>query len=128
MALSARHRGRQRTLSAPRLCFQQIWVAYPTDGSPWLRLEIFAGPRRVPTFATIGGCNAAHASNGGWLMGSVDLWRRKAEACLEKAHAISDRQRARLLLVKAHNYLKDAEETEARQLSARRAAETQLAV
>ena len=69
-----------------------------------------------------------HASNGGWLMGSVDLWRRKAEACLEKAHGISDRQRARLLLVKAHNYLKDAEETEARQLSARRAAETQLAV
>jgi hypothetical protein len=47
---------------------------------------------------------------------------------LEKAHAISDRQRARLLLVKAHNYLKDAEETEARQLSARRAAETHLAV
>ena len=98
------------------------------DGSPWLRPEIFAGLRHVPTFATIGGCNAAHASNGGWLMGSVDLWRRKAEACLEKAHAISDRQRARLLLVKAHNYLKDAEETEARQLSARRAAETQLAV
>jgi hypothetical protein len=46
---------------------------------------------------------------------------------LEKAHTISDRQRVRLLLVQAHNYLKDAEETEARQLSARRAAETQLA-
>jgi hypothetical protein len=47
---------------------------------------------------------------------------------LEKAHTIGDRQRARLLLVQAHNYLKDAEETEAQQLSARRAAETQLAV
>jgi hypothetical protein len=47
---------------------------------------------------------------------------------LEKAHTISDRQRVRLLLVQAHNYLKDAEEAEARQLSARRAAETQLAV
>ncbi|HET9814343.1 MAG TPA: hypothetical protein VFQ33_01140 [Xanthobacteraceae bacterium] len=61
-------------------------------------------------------------------MGSVDLWRKKAEACLEKAHVVSDRQRARLLLVQAHNYLKAAEETEAQQLSARRAAETQLAV
>jgi hypothetical protein len=61
-------------------------------------------------------------------MVNVDLWRRKAEACLEKAHAVSDRQRARLLLVQAHNYLKHAEETEAQQLSARRAAESQLAV
>jgi hypothetical protein len=61
-------------------------------------------------------------------MGNVDLWRRKAEACLEKAHAVSDRQRARLLLVQAHNYLKHAEETEAQRLSARRAAESQLAV
>ncbi|TMJ82931.1 MAG: hypothetical protein E6G76_22370 [Alphaproteobacteria bacterium] len=61
-------------------------------------------------------------------MGNVDLWRRKAEACLEKAHAVSDRQRARLLLVQAHNYLKHAEETEAQQLSARRATESQLAV
>ena len=69
-----------------------------------------------------------HASNGGWLMGTVDLWRRKAEACLEKAHTVSDRQRARLLLVQAHNYLKHAEETEAQQLSARRDAQTQLAV
>jgi hypothetical protein len=65
---------------------------------------------------------------GVWLMGSIDMWRRKAEVCLEKAHAISDRQRARLLLVQAHNYLKHAEETEAQQLSARRAAESQLAV
>jgi hypothetical protein len=47
---------------------------------------------------------------------------------LEKAHSISDRQLARLLLVQAHNYLKHAEETEAQELSARRAAETQLAV
>jgi hypothetical protein len=61
-------------------------------------------------------------------MGSVDVWRRKAEACLEKAHTISDRQRARLFLVQAHNYLKHAEETEAQQLSARRAAESQLTV
>jgi hypothetical protein len=47
---------------------------------------------------------------------------------LAKAHAISDWQPARLLLVRAHNYLKDPEETEARQLSSRLAAETQLAV
>jgi hypothetical protein len=53
-------------------------------------------------------------------MGSVDVLRNKAEEYLEKARAISDRQRARLLLVQAHNYLKCAEETEAEQLSARR--------
>jgi len=53
-------------------------------------------------------------------MGSVDVLRNKAEEYLEKARAISDRQRARLLLVQAHNYLKCAEETEAQQLSARR--------
>jgi hypothetical protein len=40
---------------------------------------------------------------------------------LEKARAINNRQRARLLLVHAHNYLKCAEETEAQQLSAGRA-------
>jgi hypothetical protein len=67
-------------------------------------------------------------ATGDCLMGSVDLWRRKAEDCLQKAHAISDRQRARLLLVQAHNYLKHAEETEAQQFSARRPAETRLAV
>jgi len=39
-------------------------------------------------------------------MGSVDVLRNKAEEYLEKARAISDRQRARLLLVQAHNYLK----------------------
>jgi uncharacterized protein HemY len=55
-------------------------------------------------------------------MGTVDLLRSKAEKYLEKARAISDRQRARLLLVKAHNYLKSAEEAEAQQLSARRPA------
>ena len=44
----------------------------------------------------------------------------KAEEYLEKARAVSDRQRARLLLVQAHNHLKCAEETEAQQLSARR--------
>ena len=52
-------------------------------------------------------------------MGHVDLLRSKAEEYLEKARAISDRQRARLLLVQAHNYLKSAEETEAQQLSAK---------
>jgi hypothetical protein len=35
----------------------------------------------------------------------VDVLRNKAEEYLEKARAISDRQRARLLLVQAHNYL-----------------------
>jgi len=53
-------------------------------------------------------------------MGHVDLLRSKAEEYLEKARAISDRQRARLLLVQAHNFLKSAEETEAQQLTARR--------
>jgi hypothetical protein len=52
-------------------------------------------------------------------MGSVELLRSKAEKCLEQARAIGDRQRSRLLLVQAHNYLKYAEETEAQQLSAR---------
>jgi hypothetical protein len=55
-------------------------------------------------------------------MGTVDLLRSKAEKYLEKARAISDRQRARLLLVQAHNFLKSAEETEAQQLNARRSA------
>jgi hypothetical protein len=53
-------------------------------------------------------------------MGSVDVLRNKAEECLEKARAMGNRQRARLLLVQAHNHLKCAEETEAQQLSARR--------
>src|SRR5262245_14347030 len=39
-------------------------------------------------------------------MGRVDVLRNKAEEYLEKARAISDRQRARLLLLQAHNYLK----------------------
>ena len=34
-------------------------------------------------------------------MGSVDVLRNKAEEYLEKARAVSDRQRARLLLVQA---------------------------
>jgi hypothetical protein len=55
-------------------------------------------------------------------MGTVDLLRSKAEKYLEKARAISDRQRARLLLVQAHNFLKSAEETEAQELNARRPA------
>jgi hypothetical protein len=53
-------------------------------------------------------------------MGQVDLLRSKAEKYLEKARAISDRQRARLLVVQAHNLLKSAEEAEAQQLNARR--------
>ena len=52
-------------------------------------------------------------------MGSIDSLRRKAEEYLDKARAVSDKQRARLLLVQAHNYLKRAEETEAEQLNAR---------
>jgi len=52
-------------------------------------------------------------------MSVVDSLRSKAEAYLEKARKVSDRSRARLLLVQAHNYLKRAEETEAEELSAR---------
>ena len=52
-------------------------------------------------------------------MNVVESFRSKAEAYLEKARKVSDRSRARLLLVQAHNYLKRAEETEAEQLSAR---------
>ena len=71
-------------------------------------------------FAMIAGLNVpTKLSNGGSRMG-VDVLRNKAEEYLEKARAISDRQRARLLLVQAHNYLKCAEEIEAQQLSARR--------
>ena len=51
---------------------------------------------------------------------SADLLRNRAEEYLEKARAVSDRQRAQLFLVQAHNYLKRAEETEAEQLTARR--------
>ena len=121
-----RDRGPATRISRARL--EPNWVAYPTGGSPWLRPEIFAHPATRSDICHDCGLQWAHTSNGGWLMGSVDLWRRKAEACLEKAHVVSDRQRARLLIVQAHNYLKAAEETEAQQLSARRAAETQLAV
>ena len=52
-------------------------------------------------------------------MSAVESFRSKAEAYLEKARKVSDRSRARLLLVQAHNYLRCAEETEAEQLSAR---------
>jgi hypothetical protein len=52
-------------------------------------------------------------------MNAVEGLRSKAEAYLEKARLISNRHRARLLLVQAHNFLKCAEETEAEQLSAR---------
>jgi hypothetical protein len=59
-------------------------------------------------------------SNGDHDMADVDVLRNKAEEYLEKARAISNRQRARLVLLQAHNYLKRAEEAEAQQLSARR--------
>src|SRR5262249_43941961 len=62
-------------------------------------------------------CRKARGDRG---MGGVDVLRNKAEEYLEKARAISDRQRARLLLLQAHNSLKGAEEKKAQQLSARR--------
>jgi hypothetical protein len=71
-------------------------------------------------FAMIAGLNVPTTATGDCGMGSVDVLRNKAEEYLEKARAVSDRQRARLLLVQAHNHLKCAEETEAQQLSARR--------
>jgi hypothetical protein len=55
-------------------------------------------------------------------MRSVELFRRRAEECLDKAKAVSERherQAVRLLLVQAHNHLKQAEETEAQELNAR---------
>ena len=72
-------------------------------------------------FAMIASSNCAGPSNGDRSMGSVESLRSKAEEYLEKARAINNRQRARLLLVHAHNYLKCAEEAEAQQLSAGRA-------
>ena len=52
-------------------------------------------------------------------MKTVELFRRRAEECLERATKVSERQRVRLLLVQAHNHLKRAEETEAQELNAR---------
>jgi len=74
----------------------------------------------VPTFCHYCRRKCADQATGDRGMGRVDVLRNKAEEYLEKARAISDRQRARLLLLQAHNYLKCAEETEAQQLSARR--------
>jgi hypothetical protein len=56
---------------------------------------------------------------GEYRMTNIELFRRRAEECLRKANAVSDRHRARLLLVEAHNQLKSAEELEAEQLTAR---------
>jgi hypothetical protein len=56
---------------------------------------------------------------GGSGMSSVELFRRRAEECLQKASKVSERQRVRLLLVQAHNHLKQAEEMEAQELNAR---------
>jgi hypothetical protein len=53
-------------------------------------------------------------------MASIEFLRKRAEEYLEKARRVSERQKARLLLVQAHNYLKHAEEQEAQELSARR--------
>lgn len=58
--------------------------------------------------------------NGGCRMASIEFLRKRAEEYLEKARQVSERQKARLLLVQAHNYLKQAEEGEAQKLSARR--------
>jgi hypothetical protein len=52
-------------------------------------------------------------------MRSVESFRRRAEECLERASKISERQRIRMLLVQAHNHLKQAEEAEAQELNAR---------
>jgi hypothetical protein len=52
-------------------------------------------------------------------MEDIDTLRHRAEHYLERARGVSDRQRARLLLVQAHNDLKRAEETEAELLNAR---------
>ena len=52
-------------------------------------------------------------------MENVDTLRHRAEKYLERARAMSDRQRARLLLLQAHNHLKRAEEREAEELNAR---------
>ncbi len=52
-------------------------------------------------------------------MKNVELFRRRAKECLERASQLSERQRVRLLLVQAHNHLKQAEEAEAQELNAR---------
>jgi hypothetical protein len=56
---------------------------------------------------------------GGSVMSRVEVFRRRAEECLERASKVSERQRVRLLLVQAHNHLKQAEEIEAQELNAR---------
>ena len=56
---------------------------------------------------------------GGSIMRSAELFRRRAEECLNKAKTVSGRQTVRLLLVQAHNHLKQAEEAEAEDLNAR---------
>lgn len=52
-------------------------------------------------------------------MGELERLRQRADECLQKAQEVGNRQRARLLMVQAHNYLKTAEEAEARQFNAR---------
>ena len=43
--------------------------------------------------------------NGGCRMASIEFLRKRAEEYLEKARRVSERQKARLLLVQAHHYL-----------------------
>jgi hypothetical protein len=63
--------------------------------------------------------NNGPSSVGGLIMENVDMLRHRAEKYLERARAVSDRQRARLLLLQAHDQLKRAEEREAEELNAR---------
>ena len=55
-------------------------------------------------------------------MANVEVLKRRADEVLREASKMTDRNRMRSLLVKAHDYLKSADETEAQQLSARGAA------
>jgi hypothetical protein len=57
--------------------------------------------------------------DGGFVMGTRDLLRRRAEECVKKADESHDREQVRRLLVKAHTFLQSAEELEAEELNAR---------
>jgi hypothetical protein len=103
--------------------FCAAWCQKPTERRAVF--DHFIGPaaRGNPTldphFAVITGPKCADG-NGGRRMASIEFLRKRAEEYLEKARRVSERQKARLLLVQAHNYLKHAEEQEAQELSARR--------
>jgi hypothetical protein len=53
------------------------------------------------------------------MMGDLERLRQRADECLQKAQEVGNRQRARVLMLQAHDLLKVAEETEARRLHAR---------